>query len=674
MNKVFYPFALLLIASVIFTGCRTNDDPTPYGDSIAVNLQTNIPARTRVINNQWQANDQVGLFMVQANQTLSNASIVGSNHNVQMTVQGSGLTSNPPVLFPRNNVGFIAYFPFQHSVGSNFTIPVTVGDQNAGLPTEVLFSNNITNQAPTENPVTLTFRYSLAKLEITVRGGDNSTLTAADFANMTASIEGVYTQADLQLATGTFANHSANQTIRLHRTGNTATSASFEALVLPVSGQITFVFDIDGVMFRRAMTVNYAAATLYQLPFVLDFPSATLLTTVIIPRDVNTSPDISVDATPSASVSVIRAENIVGNFSEVATVRGNVWREEWDGDRWIEHTFTVSESPFVNNGFTLHLNNNVPDSFLFPLDYDGDYYSLSDIFFVSDKNARGTSMWELLAFNRDGHREGGFYLRDRIRYADGYGYGYSERYEAFWIYVDRDVVIRGTYSGENEWWSWEESIDVDLRRGWNIVYSYGYWNEYFDTNIGKWTGTDIWKTTTQRPTRANFSWGFWESRFRPYMEILTPWALHQTLNEDAYRGEDIKFIAYAPWTSSIREWQTRAEGTRSAATDWSSSTRATATRGSATNWLSPTRRTLATRVAPSSVATRQGSTVDWLFLSPDRGWGEGHYTVTPFLSPNTEYNRAAVITITNGYTSFEIFIGQTGPKGWGPPPIVTPEL
>ena len=49
--------------------------------------------------------------------------------------------------------------------------------QEAGLPVEIMYSNNITNQAPTELPVTLNYKYSLAKIELTVSGGANSNLT-----------------------------------------------------------------------------------------------------------------------------------------------------------------------------------------------------------------------------------------------------------------------------------------------------------------------------------------------------------------------------------------------------------------------------------------------------------------------------------------------------------------
>ena len=583
MKHLFYPFVLLLAASVIFTGCRS-DDPMPDPDNpIAVNLQANItPATVRVANDQWQANDQVGLFMVEANQPLSNASIVNNNHNVLMTIQGNALTPSRPVLYPmRSNVGFIAYFPFQSSVGSSFTIPVNVGNQSAGLPTEVLFSNNITNQAPTENPVTLNFRYSLAKLEITVTGGANSTLTPADFANMTMSIEEVYTQANLQLANGTFANHSARQTVGLHRTSNTGTSTSFEALVLPVNGEIAFLFNIDGVVFRRAVTVDYVAANLYRLNFALNFPSATLLNAEIIPREVNPPQDIDVDAVPSVNPSVIRAENIVGDdTSDVAIVRTKVWN-------WYEDTyFTLAEAPFQNNGFELRLKD-VPESFLFTLT---EGWLISDGIVFSDRNVRINIVEEFSAFDSNDDKKGAFWFGNIIRT----GEDYNEVYFANWLYVDRDVTIRGTNKGTGKYGSWEYSADLNLRRGWNIVYIYYNW----DRN----TGIDIGRITSQKPVGVNFRWEFeewdWldvipddnvqvERPFYPYFVIEY---------EDFASFQQILFADDTQGTSAVRFTTTLAP------------------------WI-------------SSIQGLQGSPSDWVSISPESG-GIGTYEISISLEPN----------------------------------------
>ena len=309
LKNYFSLTAIFAIFAMAFVSCNTTDNEYDLTEPIAVNLRADITPATvsRVINDQWQANDQVGLFMVRTGQTLSLSSVLSNANNALMTVENGVLTSNQPVMYPlTGNVDFIAYYPFTSSVTWNFTIPVNISSQNAGLPTEVLFSNNITNQAPTANAVTLNFLYSLAKLELQITDGTNSTLTATDFQNMTVSIEGMYTQADLQLANGTFANHSGKQTITLYSASNNATSATFQALVLPTNKEITFLFDVNGTVHRHTLTADYASANLYRLNFALDFPvfpeaTATLLNAVIIPREENTQ-NITVDAIPCSVI------------------------------------------------------------------------------------------------------------------------------------------------------------------------------------------------------------------------------------------------------------------------------------------------------------------------------------------------------------------------------------
>ena len=359
--------AVFAIFAMAFVSCSSSDYEYDVTEPIAVNLRANItPQTTRVANGQWQQNDQVGLFMVRTGQSLSSASVFPNANNALMTVQGGVLTSNPPVMYPADsNVDFIAYYPFSSTVGSNFTIPINAGNQSAGLPTEVLFSNNITNQAPTTNAVTLNFLYSLAKLNITVTAGAGSTRSAVDFDNMSVSIEGMYTQADLQLTNGTFTNHRERQAFTLYNTGNTATSASFAALVLPSGGseEITFLFDVGGVVYRHTMTVDKAAANLYRLNFALDPPSfpepmATLLNAVIIPRTEHTQNFLLNDWPISVKINGIRwaTRNVdmPGTFAE----------NPWDAGMFFQWNRRVGWSgtdPLVNSDGGTVWNGTIPD-------------------------------------------------------------------------------------------------------------------------------------------------------------------------------------------------------------------------------------------------------------------------------------------------------------------------
>ncbi len=71
---------------------------------------------------------------------------------------------------------------------------------------------------------------------------------------------------------------SAQQDLRpftLHKTGAGATSATFEALVLPASqvdGEVVFVFNVGGEEYPCPVDGPYSPATQYNLGFTLDRP------------------------------------------------------------------------------------------------------------------------------------------------------------------------------------------------------------------------------------------------------------------------------------------------------------------------------------------------------------------------------------------------------------------
>ena len=289
-------FLYLIISVVLFTGCTvviTPEAPEAKGN-IAVNLKSNITSSSlKVTNNRFDASDEVGLYMKRAGQALAIFSVYSNADNVHMNHNGIALVSDPPLMYPEiSNVDFIAYYPYTAAVSSDYTIDVSVAGQASGLPAEVLYSNNVRSQMPTSAPVTLNFFYMLAKLEITVTNGEVSPLFESDFNSMTASIDGMYTQAKLQLTDGEITNRQSIQQITLYKKESDENSATFEALILPTmatDGEITFSFHVNGVTYQHKRTVNYDSHSLYRLNFELNFsssdPMATLLDTHIFPRN-----------------------------------------------------------------------------------------------------------------------------------------------------------------------------------------------------------------------------------------------------------------------------------------------------------------------------------------------------------------------------------------------------
>ena len=290
MNKFLIFKFLMAMLIFAFAGCKI--DKPDQNERIPVNLTADIKSAStlKVANDQWESNDKVGLFMKKAGQAITaDGAVYGTAANAPMSISGQSLVAATPVMYPASgNVDFVAYYPYTETVGDDYTIVVNVTDQSEKLPVETLYSNKATNQKPTQAPVMLNFQYSLAKLEVTVKGGVNSALTAADFSAMTASIEGLYTQANLKLADGTFADKQAKETITLLKTGSTDGAATFEALVFPASaddGEITFLFKAGDKTYPYRQTTNYSSGNLYDLHFTIDFnATVTMMNASITPR------------------------------------------------------------------------------------------------------------------------------------------------------------------------------------------------------------------------------------------------------------------------------------------------------------------------------------------------------------------------------------------------------
>ena len=279
-------FAALVVVAAFTTGCR--DDFKPQ-KQLEVSLRADITASMlKVANDEWQPNDRIGFYMKPAGHPLSTALV----SNVEKRLQGDLLVSTQPVLYPETgSVDFIAYYPHQ-TVGSNFTIVTpNLANQTAAVAQEMLYSNNVTNQLPTDAIVALNFNYVLAKATITVQCTD---LSANDYATMSASIEGVYTQANMSLADGSFQYLSGKGSVAFNVRERKNNSVVFEALGLPMGvGDIKIVFNYDGKMYQWEANTDIEGG----LHYIVNFESFTTdpiverkqikASSYIIPRDVN---------------------------------------------------------------------------------------------------------------------------------------------------------------------------------------------------------------------------------------------------------------------------------------------------------------------------------------------------------------------------------------------------
>ena len=294
MNNRIFSYALTVVLTLgAMTGCN-KDKPVGVKPSglLAVNLKADIGPSSRLKvtgSGEWETSDRLGLYMKQAGDALSASAVYSAGANIEMSIDGDRLSSTPSLFYPLSgNVDFIAYYPYTSAVSPAYTIDVNVAEQAAIV--ETLYSNNIEAQAPTTDPVTLNFKYPMAKLVVTVKGSEGFELSPSELNAMGVSVNSMFTQAKLNLADGTFIEHQSPANIALLKRGEATTSVVFEALVFPVAvGARTFVFQIGGVSYPYVVNEAFNAATEYRFNFTLNAANAvrtvTLLDATILPRN-----------------------------------------------------------------------------------------------------------------------------------------------------------------------------------------------------------------------------------------------------------------------------------------------------------------------------------------------------------------------------------------------------
>ena len=304
MKKQVFSYALTGVLTLgAMAGCNKDKParPEPSGP-IAVNLKANIgpSSKLKVYDGEWEPSDKVGLYMMQTGVPITTpGAVFNDGNNVEMSIAEGVLSSSPALYYPiEGNVDFIAYYPHTSSVSSGYTIDVNVADQATVV--ETLYSANVVDQAATEDPVTLDFSYSLAKLVVNVKGTLAADLSQADLDGMSVSVNGLYTQAKLNLATGLFTDDDVLQPIALVKKAAATTSVTFEALVLPAAaGDKTFAFMVAGTPYSYVVTESLLAATEYRFNFTLDISdvvrTVALLDAAILARDIVTD---DFDVTP----------------------------------------------------------------------------------------------------------------------------------------------------------------------------------------------------------------------------------------------------------------------------------------------------------------------------------------------------------------------------------------
>lgn len=265
-KKILSAAAVMLF--VLFGSCK-KEGSTGTGTEIATGIKfassINGQIKTKAVNDVWETNDAIGVFMKTGN-GFSNVLAANKKYNTAGDGQFAASSSDQTLYYPENgsNVDFIAYYPFRQNL-ANTIYSVDVNNQSNQSAIDLLYANNATGLNKTSTAANLNFIHQLAKIEFTIKAGAGIT----DLTGLSATIAGLNTKANFDLATGTLGTQTEVGDI-VAKTGTVNNALISEAIVLPVedaSGKVvtfrltTGIFKLTlptGTKFEQGKKYTYA--------------------------------------------------------------------------------------------------------------------------------------------------------------------------------------------------------------------------------------------------------------------------------------------------------------------------------------------------------------------------------------------------------------------------------
>ena len=201
------------------------------------------------------------------------------------------------------------------------------------------------------------------------------------------------------------------------------------------------------------------------------------------------------NSSSGSSINVIEASNIIietGSDSYIDSVKIG----EYDD---FEVFKTFASSPYQNHGFKLSLPALLTNKYLETINANEFDIKVT----ISDKTAKLYPLDFIRAWNNNNTQ----YSIGSFRYKEKINGSYTE---AMWIYVNKDLNIQGseqvTNVNENYKVTYTQSINLVLKKGWNIIYNNESENETYNSATETYTIAYQDTYSSQKPSNANLKW------------------------------------------------------------------------------------------------------------------------------------------------------------------------
>ena len=181
MNKK--TFSTLALATLLLTACQ-NDEETMQTDT-RVALQVTSGIQTRAYDDQWEENDDIGIFgFTQGDaptQAYSNVRYVTTGGNGTFTPDGT------TIYLPTDDsyLDFVAYYPHTTSLTADGIYAVDVTNQSIQKDIDLMAASKLSANR-IKNTVAFNFEHKLSKIVLSFDAGDGIALS--ELAGMTVQL------------------------------------------------------------------------------------------------------------------------------------------------------------------------------------------------------------------------------------------------------------------------------------------------------------------------------------------------------------------------------------------------------------------------------------------------------------------------------------------------------
>lgn len=276
---------MLLLATLALCACSSGGDGAgdspgvpnpPTGDKrqpINIGMTVNDRENTRVTDLAFEVGDQIGLFVVNRNADgTAQALKTTGNHvdNMRFTYNATW-TPDAPIywLDDKTNADFYIYYPYTATVADVAAMPFSVNaDQSAEAAYKAgdVIIGSRTNVAPTEAAVMINARHAMSQLLITLVPGNGFTEESLAAAEVSVRVNGVKTNATINLATATVTAVGDISAVTPLKTGD-----AYKALIVPqtvAEGNLLTV-TVDGREYNLVRGLTFESGKRYNCTVVL---------------------------------------------------------------------------------------------------------------------------------------------------------------------------------------------------------------------------------------------------------------------------------------------------------------------------------------------------------------------------------------------------------------------